>query len=152
MNILRRTILYLVAAALCVGCATLLSDFVQPGVILVSVTPRNWSSINPEFEILLRVTNPNRAPLKIAGLTYTIHLEGIKVIAGVANELPEIAAYGENDVKINAIADLFGGLGLLAGLMAEPRDQIGFEFNAQIDVGSFYPMVKINKSGTILFQ
>ncbi len=152
MNVMRRLIFKLIAATILTGCATIPADFVQPGVAVVSVLPRDWNSFTPEFEIVLRVTNPNRRPLKLAGLFYTIHLEGNKVIEGVASDLPKIAAYGEEDVTLRATADLFGGLNLLAGLLAAPSDQIEFEFNAQIDVGAFYPMININKTGAITVQ
>ncbi len=152
MNVIRQLIFKLIAATILTGCATIPTDFVQPGVAVVSVTPGDWNSFSPEFEIVLRVTNPNRTPLKVAGLSYTIHLEGNKVIEGVAGELPKIAAYGEENVTLHATADLFGGLNLLAGLLAAPSDQIEFEFNAQIDVGAFYPMINIKKTGAISVQ
>lgn len=42
----------------------------------------------PRFEIVLHITNPNRDPLELEGISYTIHLEGNKVMSGVANDLP----------------------------------------------------------------
>lgn len=152
MKIIQQLAFMLVAATIFPGCVTIPADFVQPGVTVVSVAPRDWNSLTPEFEIVLRVTNPNRTPLKIAGLSYTVHLEGNKVIEGVASKLPKIAAYGEEDVTLQAAADLFGGLNLLAGLLAAPSNQIGFEFNAQIDLGTFHPMININKTGAIAVQ
>lgn len=131
------------------GCATLRADFKEPGVSLVSVTPRILTGAAPEFDIVLRVTNPNRSELYIAGLTYNIHLVGNKVIEGAANDLPEIAPYGEAEVKLSATADLFGGLQVLSGLLANPTKPVEFEFNAQIDVGTFYPMININRTGVI---
>ena len=152
MNMIRQLIFKLIAAMILTGCVTIPTDFVQPGVAVVSVTPRDWNSFAPEFEIVLRVTNPNRRPLKIVGLSYTIDLEGNRVIEGVGSELPKIAAYGEADVTLRARADLFGGLNLLSGLLAAPTDQIDFEFKAQIDVGAFYPMINIRKTGAISVQ
>ncbi|MBT8437677.1 MAG: LEA type 2 family protein, partial [Gammaproteobacteria bacterium] len=119
---------------------------------LVSVKPRILNGVAPEFDILLRVTNPNRSALDIAGLSYNIYLVGNKVIEGVANDLPEIPAYGEADVKLSATADLFGSLQVLSGLLADPTSPVEFEFNAEIDVGTFYPMINVNRSGVISLQ
>ena len=138
---------------LCIGgCATLPSDFKEPGVSVLSVTPRILNGAAPEFDIVLRVTNPNRKALDIVGLSYTIDLVGNRVIEGVASDLPEIAPYGEADVKLSATADLFGGLRVLSRLLTNPAEPVDFEFNAEIDVGTFYPMINVNRSGVISLQ
>jgi LEA14-like dessication related protein len=148
----RLLVVHLLVFFLTSGCATLPSDFKEPGVSLVSVTPRILNGVAPEFDIVLRVTNPNRSALDIVGLSYTIHLVGNKVIEGAANDLPKVAAYGEAEVKLSATADLFGGLQVLSGFLANPTKPVDFEFNAQIDVGTFYPMININKTGVISLQ
>ncbi len=134
------------------GCATMPSDFKEPGVSVVSVTPRVLNGVAPEFDIVLHVTNPNRSALDIAGLSYTVNLSGSQVIEGVANDLPEIAPYGEAEVKLSATADLFGSLRVLTGLLADPTSPVEFEFNAEIDVGTFYPMINVNRAGVISLQ
>jgi LEA14-like dessication related protein len=146
-------------AALCIsillaaaGCATVPADFRQPGVSVVSVTPRLANSIAPEFDIVLRVTNPNRSALAIKGLTYTIDLAGSQVVQGVASDLPKIAAYGEAEVTLGAQADLLGGLNVLSRILADPASPIDFEFNAEIDIGTFYPMIRVNKRGEVSFR
>lgn len=135
-----------------VGCATLPTDFRQPGVTVVSVSPRLSDSIAPEFDIVLRVSNPNRRALAIRGLSYTIDLAGSEVVQGVASDLPKIAAYGEAEVTLSAQADLLGGLNVLSSILADPASPIDFEFNAEIDVGKFYPVIEVNKRGMISFR
>ena len=123
------------------ACASLTSDFKEPAVSLVSITPQFSNVFVPEFDILLHITNPNRNALDIAGLSYTIHLQGNKLIEGVANDLPIVEAYGEADIGLNARADLIGGISLISDLLNQPGDQIEFELNAEIDLGSLYPMI-----------
>lgn len=134
-----------------VGCVTLPSDFKDPGVTVVSVKPTLVNSIAPQFDILLRVTNPNRVDLDLAGLSYNIFLSGNKLIEGVASDLPLIPAYGEGEVRLQATADLLSSLRLLSGVLADPAAPIDFEFNAEIDLGSFYPMINVRKVGVISF-
>ena len=145
-------IVYAVILFFMAGCATLPANFKEPGVSVVSVTPRISNSTTSEFDIVLRVTNPNRSALDIKGLSYTIHLTGQQVVAGVASELPEVAAYGEADFTLRARADLLGGLNVLSRILAEPGNPIDFEFNAEIDVGTFYPMIRVNKTGVVSFR
>jgi LEA14-like dessication related protein len=138
------------------ACVSLPADFKEPSVSLVSITPRITNIFAPEFDVVLHVTNPNRKALDIAGLSYTIHLQGNKLIEGVANELPVIAAYGEADISLHARADLMGGISLLGDLINQGRDrasnQIEFELNAEIDLGTLYPMVRVQRSGVISLQ
>ncbi len=130
------------------ACVTTPTDFEEPSVSVTSFKPKISTNISPQFEIVLHVTNPNREPLQLEGMSYTIQLEGIKVMSGVANDLPTIEAYGEADVKLNATADLLGGFQLLAGLMTENKEHIDYEFNAKLDVGVFMPRIEVSKKGT----
>ena len=134
------------------ACVSLPRDFKDPSVSLVSITPKVRNLFAPEFDVVLRVANPNRDALDIVGLSYTIHLQGNKLIDGVASELPVIPAYGEADVRLRATADLFGGLNLLGELLDQPGNAVDFELNAEIDLGKFYPMVRVQRSGSISLQ
>ena len=151
LNCLRYGVFLLLAA-----CVSLPADFKEPSVSLVSITPQITNLFAPEFDIVLHVTNPNRVALDIAGLSYTIHLQGNKLIEGVANELPVIAAYGEADISLHARADLMGGISLLGDLLNQvsdrASDQVEFELNAEIDLGTLYPMVRVQRSGVISLQ
>lgn len=146
---LRRGFAAILLAALLAGCVSLPADFKEPGVSVISVRPRVLNSMTPEFDILLRVTNPNRKALEIAGLTYEVILAGSKVIDGVASDLPRIEAYGEAEVMLRARADLLGSLGVLSRLMENPGAPVDYEFKAEIDIGAFYPTVKVNKIGAV---
>jgi len=134
------------------ACVSLPADFKDPTVSLVSITPQVSNLFAPEFEVVLHVTNPNRKALDIVGLSYTVHLQGNKLIEGVANELPVVAAYGEADISLHATADLMGGISLLGDLLNQPSDQVEFELNAEIDLGTLYPMIRVQRSGMISLQ
>ena len=119
---------------------------------LVSITPQITNVFAPEFDIVLHITNPNREALNIAGLSYTIHLQGNKLIEGVANDFPVVAAYGEADINLHARADLIGAISLLGDLLNQANDQVEFELNAEIDLGTLYPMIRVQRSGVISLQ
>ena len=134
------------------ACASIPSDFKEPGVTLVSIKPQLRNLFSPEFDVVLEVTNPNREALEIVGMSYAISLQGVELIEGVANDLPRIAAYGKARVSLKAVADLASGLSLLGDLLQQPSDQIAFELSADIDLGTFYPLVKIRRNGVISLQ
>lgn len=149
MYFIRLFLIAAVSISSLAACVTTSSDFEEPSLTVTSFIPKNSDSISPRFEIVLHITNPNRDPLELQGLSYTIHLEGNKVMSGVANDLPTIEPYGEADVKLEATANLFGGFQLLTGLMNQNKEHIEYEFNAKLDVGAFKPMIRVNQKGQL---
>lgn len=135
--------------ALLAGCASLRPDFEQPLVNVTSFRVIPANNPVPKFEIGLHVINPNRSALKLHGISYHVELEGHRVLTGVANELPVIAAYGEGDVLLQASPDLFSTINLFADLMKQPRDMFRFNFEARLDVGGLLPKIRVQKSGEI---
>lgn len=131
------------------ACATMPQDFEQPSISVTSFIPTGATGISPQFEIVLHITNPNRNPLELQGISYTINLDGNKVMSGVANDLPVIEPYGEADVKLNARANLLGGFKLITGLMEEAKKHIDYEFKAKLDIGRFSPRIEVSKKGKL---
>ena len=84
------------------ACASLQSGFATPSVKLVSLTALPANGLEQRFAIGLRVANPNGTALNLVGMTYSIELEGFKLISGVSNNIPTIAAYDETLVEVEA--------------------------------------------------
>ena len=131
------------------GCAALNPNFEKPQVSVNSFKILPGGSINPTFEIGLRVVNPNNIALNLKGMSYTASIEGNKVFSGVANQLPIVPAYGEEDVKLQAQADLFGGIGLIADLMKPRETPIGYTLKVKLDVGTFALPIYITREGNL---
>lgn len=132
------------------SCAPFLqSGFETPSVSLTNFKVLPGNELVPTFEIGLHVVNPNRVALKLQGLSYQVELEGHQILYGVANQLPVIEAYGQGDVVLQARPDLFSTLKLFSSLMNQPRDTFGFNFNAELDIGTFFPKIKVIRSGEI---
>ena len=151
MQITRTVIISFILSIVLSACVTLPSNMKEPGVSVISVAPRLVNSLTPQFDIVLRVTNPNRDTLSMIGLSYDIYLEGNKVIDGVAGDLPDIAPYGEAEIDIKASASLIGSFNLIQSLANSPGEDIDFEFKAEIDIGKWYPTIKVSKTGVIAF-
>lgn len=131
------------------ACARLAPFTQEPQVNLTSFRVLPGSGLVPTFEIGLHVVNPNRVPLKLAGLAYAVELEGYQVLNGVANQLPVIAAYGEGDVLLQARPDLVNSVNLFAELLSRPRDTFSFQLEADLDVGRFWPKLHVSRSGKV---
>jgi hypothetical protein len=131
------------------GCAALQSDYEAPTVTVNSFRALPAQGGSPRFEIGLHVVNPNRQALDLAGVAYTVRLEGRDILKGVANELPRIEGYGSGDVVLEASPNLFEGLGLLRDLMTTPRENFDYELEAKLDPGGLRPTIRVRDTGSI---
>lgn len=118
---------------------------------VVSVALLPIENLAPRFAVTLRVMNPNRSDLALKGAAYTIKIEGQEIVSGVANDLPRIPAYGEENVTLNATLNWLEGLQLLDDLTRNPRQSIAYELNAKLDVGALIPAIRITDAGTLSF-
>jgi LEA14-like dessication related protein len=137
------------AAVLLAGCTGMRPGYETPTVTVKSVRAIPSEGMFPEFEIDLHVINPNREALKLAGVSYTVSLEGHELIRGVGNDLPVIEGYGEGDFTLNASADLFAGVGLIRDLMTSQKDTLSYSFEAKLDPGALRPSIRVRDSGEV---
>jgi len=147
------TLVTLLTLALGLGaCTGLRPDFETPTVTVSSFRPLPGDGAVPRFEIGLHIVNPNREPLELQGLAYTVSLDGRELVKGVENELPVIEGYGEGDVRLVAQPNLLGGIRLVTDLMASPRDRFSYALEAKLDVGRFAPAIRVRDEGEIALQ
>jgi len=146
-----RCLIFMGLATWLSACATLQPDFETPTVQVVSVSLLPPENLAPRFAVTLRVMNPNRSDLPLKGAAYTIKIEGQEIVAGVANDLPRIPGYGEENVTLNATLNWLEGLQLLEDLAQNPRDSVTYELSAKLDVGVLIPAIRITDTGTLVF-
>ncbi len=136
------------------GCATLTADIDPPKVTMESFRALPSEGGVPRFEIKVRVTNPNKQSLDIAGISYSIELFDKEVMNGVANDVPLIEPYSEETVTLEAGLQMFQLLRLLAslGTSTTPADAIEYSFSAKIDFNGLVPTQRIKETGEIRLQ
>ncbi|MFN2165208.1 MAG: LEA type 2 family protein [Anaerolineae bacterium] len=120
-----------------------------PTVSVEKVNALPSRDAGPRFEITLRVTNPNKQPLDIAGISYSIDILDRELVTGVTNEVPRIEAYSEQTVTLEAGVNLFQVLRLLADLGRHEGDQLDYRFAAKIDFDGFVPTQRVEETGTL---
>ena len=111
-----RQFILLCVVALLGACASFTAEFDPPRVTVESVESLPGSSGGPRFEIKLRVSNPNKQTLDIAGISYSIELLGRELVSGVTNDVPVIEAYSEEVVTLEAGINMFQFVRLIASL------------------------------------
>jgi LEA14-like dessication related protein len=134
------------------GCASLQADYDEPVVTVTSfrAVPAEGAALS--FEIGLRVVNPNSEALELQGIAYTISLEGHKLITGVGKDLPVLEGYSEETFTLQASASMFQTIQLVSDLMREPKESLQYDLETKLDVGTFYPAIRVRKSGEISLQ
>ena len=131
------------------ACANLGADIDPPKVTVESVESLPDNSGGPRFEIKLRVSNPNKQTLDIAGISYSIEVLGKELVSGVTNDVPVIEGYSEEVVTVEAGINLFQFVRLIAGLGKDKTDALEYRFMAKIDFKGFLPTQRIEESGVL---
>ena len=142
-------VMFAVLVAMLASCASLTAELDPPKVSLESFRSLPVASGPPRFEINIRVINPNKQPLDIAGISYSIELLDREVITGVANDIPVIDGYGDGVVTLEAGLQLIEILRLMAGLGASQSDPLVYRFSAKIDFNGLVPTQRVEESGQI---
>ena len=145
----RITVVVMLLWGLSAGCATIDPDYEPPSVTVSSVRAIPVPDGMPNFEVGLRVLNPNATPLELRGMSFSISLDGHKVIRGVGNQLPVIEPYGAGDFKVTASANILAGIRFISGLANAAGDRVDYELKAKLDVGAFRPAIRIRDAGEI---
>lgn len=135
------------------ACTGLRPGYDLPTVTIKSLRALPATDALPDFEVGLRVLNPNPEPLHLRGIAFSVSLEGRELIKGVGNELPVIEAYGAGDVTVTASANLLSGLRFITDLIESgPTDVFRYELEAKLDTGAFRPAIRVRDSGEISLQ
>lgn len=141
----------MLALGLLSGCTSMGPGYETPTVSVQSFRPiasADGSGL-PAFEIGLLVINPNLEPLELAGVSYTISLDGQELIKGVGSDLPVIDGYGEGSFTVTAGFNVMAGIRVFRSLMAKETDSFDYAFKAKLDPGAFKRKIRISDSGSI---
>lgn len=132
-----------------VACAGLTPNYEKPQVNVTSFTlAPDSSGLAPRFNIGLQVINPNRTALPLVGMSYSVEVEGNRILSGAEPNLPRIEGYSSADIVIQASPDLFGSARLLNQLLSGQRDELNYLFKARLDVGTLMPYINIEEEGS----
>ena len=144
---LQKTIMLLLCYGL-IACSSVVPSE-PPKVNLISVVPNSNSGLAPSFDINLRVVNPNKQALNLAGAVYSLSLTGHEVVNGATSELPSVPAYGEATFSLPAQANLMASMQLLGSLLQLKKPELDYQVDVKLDVGSFWPAIRLSEKGQL---
>ncbi len=137
----------LLSTLMLAACATMSPNYEQPTVSLSSFRALPSEGMTPAFEIGLRIINPNASPLALAGVVYTISIEGHELVKGVGKDFPVIEGYSQADITLTASANLLAGILFLGDMMHATEESLDYDFKARLDLQGLYPSIRVSESG-----
>jgi len=141
-------ILFCLWVCLSAGCTSLRPNFETPSIGVTSFKPLTSQSLTPQFEIGMRVVNPNATKLSLRGMSYKVFLNDYEVVAGATNVLPEVPAYGEAEFKVIATIGLIEGIRFVGGLLQNTPGQVAYRIQTKLDIGAMDPAIRIDQTGS----
>jgi LEA14-like dessication related protein len=138
--------LSLLAAMLLVGCAT--TPKVEPLDVTVSdVVPGQMSIFEQEYQVKLRVQNPNNFDIALDGAAYQIELNGKAFAKGVARQSVTVPKYSDAIIDGNCVSDLSGVLGQISQLTKGPPEKFRYRIKGKLgrSDGSSIPFEKVGE-------
>lgn len=133
--------------ALLSSCALLDPAYEKPAVHLVRIEPLSSSGFEQRFRVDLKIINPNRSGLNISGMSYTLKLNGEKVVTGVAGQIAEIPSFSETVVQVEASTNILAGLRLVSSLLNKPGRELHYELATKLRSGWWPVPINIVESG-----
>lgn len=130
------------------GCASWAPGYEKPQINVTSFALAPDSrGLAPRFLIGLQVINPNRRALPLQGMSYSVEVEGNRILSGAEPDLPRVEGYSSADIIIEASPDLLGSARLLNQLLSGQQQSLTYLFKARFDIGAILPYVTIEERG-----
>lgn len=132
------------------GCATMNLNYEEPSVELISFKVLPANGFEQNFEVGLKLTNPNNFELPFNGISYQLSVAGETLAHGVAANIPTAEAYGESRFVAPVSASLMGGLKVIRALMYNQGQDISYQLKAKLDINiPFVPKLTVIQDGII---
>ena len=149
---LRRSgIMFAVVLLALTACTGMRPGYEKPAVTLQSFRSIPSEGGLPEFEIGLGIINPNREPLEVVGISYTISVAGHELVKGVGKGFGVIEGYDKGNISLKAGANLLAGIRLVTDLMVRSPESLEYKFEAKLDMGALHRSIRIREAGEFNF-
>jgi LEA14-like dessication related protein len=99
----------LMIVALFAGCAGLPPGMQPPSVTIADFGVGNAGLFEQQFNLRLRIQNPNPEDFKVDGIAFDLEINGQPFAKGVGNQTVTVPRYGSGFIAVEAVSTL-GGL------------------------------------------
>lgn len=123
-----------------VSCATILPDKIHPPKLrLIDIKLENSTFLEQRFELTFHAQNPNSIALPIAGLDFSLELQGSDFSNGVSKGKFSIPAHGNQTFKVSVAINLLKSMLHISRLIMEVKKPLDYKMVGKIQID--IPMV-----------
>ncbi len=138
----------LLALVSVVGCASLTHLKNPPRVRLTDIRITEITLLEQQYELGLRIQNPNEKALAIKGLSFEIELNEQELLSGVSNQRVSVPGYGETVVTVKASSTLAGLIRQITGL--QQSKSLEYRLRGKLSADNFGAPIPFDYSGRLL--
>lgn len=136
-------------ALLLAACAALQPYAETPRVSLVSIRPLDMQMLEQRYALRIRILNPNRVALPVAGLSYTLEVNGREFAYGVSQQAVTIPPYGEAVLDVELVSNL---LDLLRQLERPPAGGLDYRLHGRLGLSGRRSGLAFDYSGALRYR
>lgn len=148
---MKRNFIVLLLLTFLAACAgTGLGGLEAPNVTLADLRPKGMTVFEQQYDIALRVQNPNNRPLAINGLNFSVDINGQEFARGVGREKTTIPALGDGIIHITVTSSTFDWLRQLDKLGRNDGKDLSYALKGSLFLdGMGMGRLPFTRSGTL---
>jgi len=135
----------LLAAAALAGCAALPPGMEPPSVTISDFGVGSASLFEQQFNLKLRIQNPNPQELRIDGMAFELEINDQPFAAGVGDQVVTVPRFGSGFMQVEAVSSL-GGVLRQFGVLTH-GDKPGFRYRIKGSLSVAGTLIPFDRRG-----
>ena len=129
------------------GCAGLGME--QPRVTLSDIELKDARALEQDFEVKLRIQNPNDTELNISGLAFDVELNDAQFASGVSGERVVVPRFGSAVITAEAVSGIAGILRQIGKLAEGGLTSVSYRIVGKLYLGAWPQRLSFEEKGEI---
>jgi len=134
--------------SLLAGCSLLRYKTAEaPRVTVNNIQLGGFSIFEQQFDVTLRMQNPNDFALPITGMEYDLSVEGNAVASGVSDKSVTVPAFGEELITVSVVGNFLSSLKQLQRWQQSGGSALAYELNGRLKMADVPVKIPFNYVG-----
>jgi len=117
------------------GCAGLPSNLEAPTVTISDIAVANATLFEQQFNLKLRIQNPNPEDLRIDGMAFDLEISDPSFAKGVGNRLVTVPRFGSGVISVEAVSSPGGIIAQFSALARAKNVGLKYRIRGRLSVG-----------------
>lgn len=142
-------LLYVAATVGLAGCAQMPVGMEPLSVTLADIRPLQIGVLEQEYAMKLRVQNPNKADIPLAGVSFGVELNGKPFAKGVSRQDTVVPAFGDVVLDVRAISTLGDVLAQINRMRDGPPQRMSYRLQGKLTPAHDIAALPFDSSGSL---